>query len=867
MNYLSFTESQSYPLVFLVPQIRKDEIISAYLDGFHINKDEVLIVDLHYNREKKNTPIKEMREYLKEVLLPYVADHSPEYLIVADGNYFKVLTGAKKIDANLGYILDIDPVYEDITRAKVIYVPNYKAIFYSPEEVRAKISLGMTALLAHRVGLYSDPGRDIIKSIETPETLPEIRQALDKLLVMDVPLTVDIEGFSLKPTEAGIGTIAFAWNKHEGIAFKVDYEELDTPVEGFYGQYRINKEIRELLKNFFEKFKNIKIFHNITYDITCLIYHLYMDDITDTEGLLKGMDILLRNWEDTKLIAYLATNSCAGNNLSLKDQAQEFAGNYAEDDIKDIRRIPPKQLLTYNLVDCLSTWFTYEKRWNQMVADQQLDLYQGLFKDAVVDIVQMQLTGMPLNMERVLEVEKILQKDSDDANHKIQSSPLVQEFVGALNENWVAMKNVTLKKKKVTLADAKEVFNPSSPLQLQNLLYEQIGLPIIDLTTSKQPATGGSVLEKLKNHTKEPRVLELLDALIDLKAVDKILSAFIPAFKNAERGKDDWHYLIGGYNLGGTVSGRLSSNNPNMQQLPSGGKYGKLIKSCFQAPPGFLLTGLDFDSLEDKISALTTKDRNKLKVYLDNFDGHSLRAYSYFQEQMPDINPDSVESINSIQVKYPDLRQESKNPTFACTYGGTYITMMKNLGWSEEKSKEVEERYKELYAESVEWVNQKLTQATYDGYVTAAFGLRVRTPLLHQVIRGNSKTPYEAEAEGRTAGNALGQSWCLLNSRAASEFMKKVRASEYRLKIKPAAQIHDASYYIIPDDMDILQYLNKHLVKAVQWQDDPAIYHPEVKLGGKLSVFFPSWAKEMTIPNYASDEEIQSLVDNHIDSL
>lgn len=193
--------------------------------------------------------------------------------------------------------------------------------------------------------------------------------------------------------------------------------------------------------------------------------------------------------------------------------------------------------------------------------------------------------------------------------------------------------------------------------------------------------------------------------------------------------------------------------------------------------------------------------------------------------------------------------------------------MMKNLGWSEEKSKGVEERYKELYAESVEWVNQKLTQATYDGYITAAFGLRVRTPLLHQVIRGNSKTPYEAEAEGRTAGNALGQSWCLLNSRAVNEFMKKARTSEYRVKIRPAAQIHDASYYIIPDDMDILQYLNKHLVKAVQWQDDPAIYHPEVKLGGKLSVFFPSWAEEMTIPNHASDEEIHSLVDNHIDSL
>lgn len=234
---------------------------------------------------------------------------------------------------------------------------------------------------------------------------------------------------------------------------------------------------------------------------------------------------------------------------------------------------------------------------------------------------------------------------------------------------------------------------------------------------------------------------------------------------------------------------------------------------------------------------------------------------------MPDIDPNSVESINSIEELYPNERQESKAPTFALTYQGTYITLMRNLNWSEEKAKLVEARYHELYSESTEWVNQKLDQATRDGYITTAFGLRVRTPLLHQVILGNSKTPYEAEAEGRTAGNALGQGWCLLNSRAVSEFMKKVRTSEYRLKIRPASQIHDASYYMIPDDMDILRYQNKHLVKAVQWQDDPAIYHPEVKLGGKLSIFYPSWADELVIPNEAQEEEIFSLVDNHLDSL
>lgn len=74
-----------------------------------------------------------------------------------------------------------------------------------------------------------------------------------------------------------------------------------------------------------------------------------------------------------------------------------------------------------------------------------------------------------------------------------------------------------------------------------------------------------------------------------------------------------------------------------MQNLPANSRYAKLIKSCFQAPPGWLLMGLDFASLEDRISALTSKDPNKLAVYLEGFDGHALRAQAYFGDRMPDI--------------------------------------------------------------------------------------------------------------------------------------------------------------------------------------------------------------------------------------
>jgi DNA polymerase I len=219
-----------------------------------------------------------------------------------------------------------------------------------------------------------------------------------------------------------------------------------------------------------------------------------------------------------------------------------------------------------------------------------------------------------------------------------------------------------------------------------------------------------------------------------------------------------------------------------------------------------------------------------------------------------------VARINSIDGLYKNERQLSKAPTFALTYQGTWKTLVKNCGFTDTMAKQVEGRYQELYVVSTQWVQDKLNQAAKVGYVTGAFGLRVRTPLLHQVIRGNRRTPYEAEAEGRTAGNALGQSWCLLNSRACSEFMAKVRASQHRLTIRPCAQIHDAQYYLIQDDLAPLLFTNEHLVKAVNWNDHPDIYHAAVGLGGELSIFYPDWSNEIVVPNNITEQGLIELV-------
>lgn len=854
MRYITSQDTGKYPIAILGHQIRREEMIKTYLLPYDLSMEDFIFIELHSAPGKKKTPAREIKEFIQQELQQVLDDAETQYIICTDSDYFKILTKEAKAEANLGYVCD--SVWG---KQKVIYTPSYRQVFYDPPVVKSKIAQGMDALLNHIRGQYAEPGQGIIEFEAYPDTPEKIKAWLDQLLEMNKPLAIDIEAFGLKHYNAGIGTITFCWSKTQGIAFNVDYEPIPGATEAPYGRINRNDIVRNLLREFFIKYTQRQMYHNISYDVYILIYQLFMDNLIDTEGLLHGMEIMLRNWDCTKLITYLATNSCAGNHLSLKDQAQEYAGNYAQDDIKDIRLIPNEQLLRYNLIDGLCTWYTYEKHWDTLIADDQLDVYNNIFKPACEDIIQMQLTGMPMNMETVNQVAEEMETDRNQALKTIRESNLMKNFTLMLRQEWVDDKNAKLKKKQVTLADCDIEFNPNSGPQLQKLLFDYIGLPVLGLTKSKQPATDGDTIKALRTHTQSEDVKELLNALIDYKLVDKIITSFIPAFRNAQPGPDGWHYLFGNLNLGGTVSGRLSASEPNLQTTPSGSKYAKKIKKCFEAPPGWIFCGLDFASLEDRISALTTKDPQKLKVYTDGYDGHSLRAYAYFGEQMPDIE-DTVESINSIQHKYKSLRSDSKAPTFLLTYGGTYMGLMKNCGFSEEKAKTTEKRYHDLYVVSDMWVQAKLDEAAKTGYVTAAFGLRVRTPLLAQVLRGTCKTPYEAEAEGRTAGNALGQSWCLLNNRAGSEFMRKVRTSEFRLDIRPCIHIHDAQYFMIRDNMDTLQFTNKHLVEAVNWQDHPDIAHPEVGLGGELSLFYPTWANEIEIPNHATPEEVHQII-------
>lgn len=183
---------------------------------------------------------------------------------------------------------------------------------------------------------------------------------------------------------------------------------------------------------------------------------------------------------------------------------------------------------------------------------------------------------------------------------------------------------------------------------------------------------------------------------------------------------------------------------------------------------------------------------------------------------------------------------------------------MNNVGLSEEDAKAIEHNYHVMYKVSDDWVKDKLKIASTVGYVTCAFGLRVRTPVLKQTILGNKFTPKEARSESRTAGNALGQSYGMLNNRAAIQFQKRVLASEYALYIKPIALIHDALYFIALDHLDCIHWFNKNLAECMAWQELEELKHDEVKLYGETDIFYPNWSNSINLPNEISKVELKT---------
>lgn len=592
--------------VYILTPYGEIPLINKYIAP-QIDSSNVRIISLPITGGERAL-LKECREFI-ESELPYYGDI---VYLCGDKNFFRALTGhgATKTEG-----VRYTSLHGDGT-SSVFYFTEPNEAYRDLNKYLKSVQVIIDSVNSFIAGGYNYPGSDIIHSCKVLNTHQALSRELSDIISRDKPITLDIETTGLKHYNADIVSIGIGYDEHNAsIAFSNAGNSLQ----------KLNPASLELFREFFKVFNNKIIYHKIDFDVTILIRNLYMSDPGDYDGLLNGLDIMLSNWDCTRLIAYLATNNCYNNDLSLKILAQPFAGDWGEEDIVNIMHYKPDTLISYNAKDVLSTWYVFNKYNPIMLADNQEEVYLNIFKPAMKDIIQMQLTGMPINVSEYDSQSQILTLEEEHILKEIHSSPVVKDYMQDSIDKWVIEKNKTLKRKRVTADDYKDGFSVGSTKQLRELFYKFMGLPVIEFTKKKWPSTSSDTIENLSKHTTEPEYIKLLDNIAKFRKINKINSSFIPAIgnyqpvcieKNQNGDRIYWAFLYGNFNLGGTVSGRLSSSEPNLQNIPSSGKLAKLIKNIFQAPPGWLFVGVDFWSLEDRISALTTKDANKLKVYM-----------------------------------------------------------------------------------------------------------------------------------------------------------------------------------------------------------------------------------------------------------
>lgn len=561
MKHLIFAPEQtSYDIAILIKDsyFNKGELLKHYVDVLvkqGINADKIIAFDLQY--EGKKVTAKTVKEYLAK-LLPALKELGINFIYCADATYFKAITKQAKADPYLGYVLSCNQ-YDYM---QVVYGLNYSGLIYNPNQY-PKLDLSLQTLVSAYQGNYKALGQNVIQHADYPETTQQIEWFLNSLHQYP-SLVCDIETFSLELFKAHLGSIAFAWDEHSGGSFLIDYKPVDRVDDSDpYGEYIENKELKTLLKRFFEKYQGNLKFHNATYDVKVLILNLFMRHPQDYEGMLHGLEIMCRHIDDTKIIAFLALNTTADISLGLKDLSHEYLGNYAQENIKDIRYIWDKSLLEYNLSDCLGTWYVYKKYYPNVIKDKQESIYKNIMLPTLKIVIQMELVGMPINAKEVLDTEDQLQNTELNCMQKLANSPSVLQTQRRLQLNELVKINSKLRVKQHGMDKVRNyLFNPNSSDHLKELLHGVMCLPVLDTTPTKEPATGAGTIEKLVNHTNNSEYQEVLKTLIELSKVSKILYTFIPAFKNATPKADGLSYLHANFNINGTVSGRMSCNNP-----------------------------------------------------------------------------------------------------------------------------------------------------------------------------------------------------------------------------------------------------------------------------------------------------------------
>jgi len=353
------------------------------------------------------------------------------------------------------------------------------------------------------------------------------------------------------------------------------------------------------------------------------------------------------------------------------------------------------------------------------------------------------------------------------------------ERQGALvDANLLGIQSVELGDKLVALereafAIAGEEFNLGSPKQLGVILYEKLGLPILSKTAKGQASTAEAVLAELAEQD-----YPLPKVLMQYRSLSKLKSTYtdrLPEQINPRTGR-----IHTSYHQAVAATGRLSSSDPNLQNIPIRTAEGRRIRQAFIAPKGYKLLAADYSQIELRIMAHLAKDEGLLHAFRNDLDVHKATAAEVFGVELADVTTDQ--------------RRSAKAINFGLIYGMSSFGLAKQIGVDRKQSQAYIDRYFARYPGVLEYMERTRAQAAEQGFVETIFGRRLYLPDI------NAKNPALRKGAERTAINAPMQG-------TAADIIKKAMVAVDNwlttsgLDAKVILQVHDELVLEVREDL------------------------------------------------------------------
>ena len=537
----------------------------------------------------------------------------------------------------------------------------------------------------------------------------------------------DTETTSLDYCKAEIVGVSFAVVAGKAAYLPLAHQYPDAPLQ--LDRTKILAQLKPLLENP----NKAKLGQNLKYDAHVLANH----------GIcLQGIA------HDSMLESYVLNSTATRHNMD--DLAKEYLGvttiHYEDITGKGVKQIsfqevPIEQAAPYAAED----------------ADITLQLHQTL-------ITKLQEQPSLLSLYQDIEMPLL------SVLSRIESNGVLID-TGMLSQQSLELASQIVSLEQAAHESAGHAFNLGSPKQLQTILYDQLKLPIRKKTPKGQPSTEESVLQELALEYPLPKLI------LDYRSLSKLKSTYtdkLPLQVNDKTGRvhTSYHQAV-------AATGRLSSSDPNLQNIPIRSEEGRKIRQAFIAPAGYKILAADYSQIELRIMAHLSGDAGLLKAFSAGEDIHKATAAEVFGVALEDVTT--------------DLRRSAKAINFGLIYGMSAFGLAQQLGIDNSRAKSYIDLYFARYPGVKNYMDNIRAQAHEQGYVETLLGRRLYLPEI------KSKNAARRQYAERTAINAPMQG-------TAADIIKlaMISTDQWLFKDKPDAkmimQVHDELVFEVAED-------------------------------------------------------------------